>query len=853
MKEIRLDGGKYHITNEKGSIYRVISGHVLVYIVPVSFKDGSIVCGRRKLLFEAVEGEEIPALCHESDLLGAWRFLFLALDHAVISVSDESADEEKLLSFANRLRIKASSGKELEEELIEKYNLLSIKEEGFIYATKEESRNTLMAATDLIRRFFTTGKEDDPDFVSSGNALYDAAAFICRKEKITVADFEKVRQAAGRNFTLQDIARVSHFSIREVVPAEKWYKKDSGPMLMFKKEGGMPVPCIPSGPSGYLCHDPGTGLSKRVDALVAEEMQPQGYVFYRPFPQKKLTMTDIILFGFQKIYKSDIVRFLLLSLAGLLVGLLLPLLNQQVYDRYIPFADPGGLLAIGGVILSCTLGNISFNLVKNLASFRSMKSMEYAVQTAAIDRLFNLPESFFRDYDAAELAGRVMNLSVIYQILSDSIVNVALTALFSVGYLFAMFSYSKEMAAVSLLLLGILMTVLIWLGIRQTKYESQKVEADMKARSSIFQFVSGIEKLRISASENRAILKYLQIFTRQQGITAKKERTTIMVGVVTQIAPTVFSLIFYHMMIRQSIPLSIGQYAGFTAAFSALSTAFLSVAVSFLAVNMVKPMYESVKPVLETMPESVSDASLPGDIIGRLEVSHVSFGYSDSEEQVLSDINLQVEPGEYVALVGPSGCGKSTLLKLLLGFEKPKTGKIYYDNKDIDEMDKRELRKKFGVVLQDGGMIAGSIFDNIVITAPTTGLERVQEVIEEVGLKDDIDNMPMGIHTVVTEGAGTISGGQKQRILIARALVGKPKMVFFDEATSALDNLTQNMVVETLERLDATKIVIAHRLSTIRHCDRIIVMEKGRIIEEGTFDELMSRKGFFYEMAVRQM
>ncbi len=278
-----------------------------------------------------------------------------------------------------------------------------------------------------------------------------------------------------------------------------------------------------------------------------------------------------------------------------------------------------------------------------------------------------------------------------------------------------------------------------------------------------------------------------------------------------------------------------------------------TLAENFLTVNMVKPMYENMKPILQTLPESTENAVMPGDLQGEIEITGVTFGYDKEQEPVLKDFSLHVRPGEYIGVVGPSGCGKSTLLKLLLGFEKPQRGKIYYDNLDIDSLDKAELRKKFGVVLQDGGLISGNIYENISITAPDVTRERVDEVVDGVGLGEDIAQMPMGLHTVVSEESGTISGGQKQRILIARAIIGKPKLVFLDEATSALDNTTQAQIGETLDKLDATKIVIAHRLSTVIGCDRIIVMDEGRIKEEGTYDELMKRKGMFYELASRQL
>jgi len=279
----------------------------------------------------------------------------------------------------------------------------------------------------------------------------------------------------------------------------------------------------------------------------------------------------------------------------------------------------------------------------------------------------------------------------------------------------------------------------------------------------------------------------------------------------------------------------------------------LEIVSSLLQANDVKPVYDFCKPILESLPEFEEDAQMPGKLSGDIEVNNITFAYNEDSGPVLKNLSLHIKPGEYVGIVGSSGSGKSTLLKLLLGFDKPQLGKIYYDGKDIDSLDKRELRKKFGVVLQDGGVISGSIYENITITFPNTKLKRVKEVVKEVGLEDDINAMPMGLHTVLSENSGTISGGQKQRILIARAIVGKPRIIFFDEATSALDNVTQAMVVETLEKLKATKIVIAHRLSTVMNCDRIVVLEHGELIEEGSYQDLMAKKGRFYELAIRQI
>ena len=299
--------------------------------------------------------------------------------------------------------------------------------------------------------------------------------------------------------------------------------------------------------------------------------------------------------------------------------------------------------------------------------------------------------------------------------------------------------------------------------------------------------------------------------------------------------------------------ISVGSFSAFTSLFGQFESHALSIISGIVSLRLIAPTYNRFKPIMDEKPEYEEGNELPGEISGAIEVNNVSFAYSEEEPKVLDNINLSVNPGDYIGIVGPSGSGKSTLMKLLLGFEKPTVGKIYYDNKDVEKLDKRELRKKMGVVLQNGKLISGSIFDNITITAPNATVDDVNRVIEAVGLKSDVDKMPMGIHTMLNEESSTISGGQQQRILIARAIISSPEILIFDEATSALDNITQKMVSDTLDKMNVTRIVIAHRLSTIMNCNRILVVDKGRIIEDGTYDELMANHGVFYNLAVRQI
>lgn len=846
MNEWALKGGQLHIT-ENRMAYQVKEGTALVFLFPYADEKP----GRRQFLLEVGEGESIPGFAIDDKVYGSWRIGICALDHLTLQEIGPAA-EERLLSFANQIGIFPSSIEEYDEYVTEKYNMNLVKEEGYLFAAHEEQQETYEKGLKLIYHLFEK-KKRAVKRAESGDALYDATALLCDRIGISIASYEKVKESSGRKFTIHDIARVSHFVTREVILEENWFLKDAGPMLAFEKKNRHPVALVPMARKRYLAYFAGEEKPVIVDENVAEQLDPKAVTLCRPFPNKPLKAMDLVKFGLRHVSGSDIARVLILALIGTLIGLLLPWLNEKLYDEFIPMGDRSGLLGICGVVLACTIGNVSFTIVKNLSTFRGTSSMKYAVQTATYDRLFNLPESVLTQYDSAELASRSMGITSIFSTLTDVFVRSALSAVFSLLYLWRMFKYSKKLSGMALVLLLLVMAYIVWVGIRQTRLERQKLDEDLKAQSRIHQLIAGISKIRIAGVENRALYEYLVPYTESRKINIRKERMTVRVNALAGCASVVFSMVFYYLMVRKNLDLSVGAFMAFTSAFGSFSSAMLEITTSFLQANDTKPLYEKCKPILETTAEFDDDAALPGDLKGEIEVNHVTFAYNEESGNVINQLSLHVKPGEYVGIVGSSGSGKSTLLKLLLGFEKPQIGRIYYDGRDIDSVDKRELRKKMGVVLQDGGLIPGSIQENITITAPNTKIDRVNEVIEEVGLKDDVNAMPMGIHTVLAENSGTISGGQKQRVLIARAIVGKPKILFFDEATSALDNVTQAMVCESLEKLNATRIVIAHRLSTVINCDRILVMEHGEIVEEGNYTELMAAKGRFYDLAIRQI
>jgi ABC-type bacteriocin/lantibiotic exporter with double-glycine peptidase domain len=362
--------------------------------------------------------------------------------------------------------------------------------------------------------------------------------------------------------------------------------------------------------------------------------------------------------------------------------------------------------------------------------------------------------------------------------------------------------------------------------------------------------ITGIQKIKLAGAEKRMFSRWLNLYSEGAELAYDPPMFIKINAVINTAISLVSTIILYFMAVESGVGQS--SYYAFTAAYGAVMGAFSSLAGIALSAGKIKPILDMAEPFLETEPETSDGREIVTRISGGIELNNVYFRYKENTPYIVNNMSLKIKPGEYVAIVGKTGCGKSTLMRLLLGFEKPEKGAIYYDGRDINSLDLGSLRRKIGTVMQSSGLFQGDIYSNIVITAPELTLDDAWEAAEKAGIADDIRAMPMGMHTIISEGQGGISGGQKQRIMIARAIAPKPKLLMFDEATSALDNRTQKQVSEALDAMGCTRIVIAHRLSTIRHCDRILVLDNGEIIEDGTYDELIKKGGFFAELVERQ-
>ncbi len=685
--------------------------------------------------------------------------------------------------------------------------------------------------------------------LEQGDPLFNACQVICGHLKIEIKHPSKKKGETK----LQDIADSSRFKYRQVLLDGEWWRADAGPLLAFRGEEHQPVALIPKKPNTYYLYDPERGEELLVTPAVAEELNPNAVTFYRPFPERALSLLDLVKFGRESFWLRDIFLLIFTGTIGGLLGLSIPLATRNIFDVIIPEGEGGQIWQLALLLFAAVLAKSLFELTRSFAFVRLRTSIDYSLQSAVWDRLLTLPVPFFRNYTAGELAQKAMSINEIKNIMSDAIMTSLLAGIFSIFFYLQMFYFSIPLALGATVLVIISLLVTLFLGMLKIRYQQELLEIKNEISGFVLQLINGISKIRVSASENRFFHLWSREFSKQRRLDLKVYSFNNYLSTFNAFFPVISSLIIFYLVIGQRTEINAGIFIAFNAAFISFQTSILSLSDVFINMLASKPMLKNVEPILKTVPEYHDEKESPGELSGQIEVSNLDFRYTQDGPLIIKNLSLNIKPGEYVAFVGPSGSGKSTLLRLLLGFEKPQFGCIYYDNHDLEKIDIKEVRKQLGIVLQDGQLMSGSLYSNIIGSSTELTLDDAWEAARMAGLAEDIKKMPMGMHTVVSQGQQTLSGGQKQRLLIARAVVRKPKLIYFDEATSALDNKSQSLVTDSLNRLNATRIVIAHRLSTIRECDRIFVLEEGELIEEGNYRQLMNQEGVFSELARRQL
>ncbi|MCP3906216.1 MAG: NHLP bacteriocin export ABC transporter permease/ATPase subunit [Planctomycetes bacterium] len=655
---------------------------------------------------------------------------------------------------------------------------------------------------------------------------------------------------------LDAIAKASRFSLRRVRLEAGWHRRDNGPLLGFRRGGDTPVALLPAGPKRYEAHCIADGTVRRVDDARAGELEPAAFMFYRSLPDRPVGALDLLRFAVNGV-RRDVLTVVAIGALGGMLTLVTPMAIGHVFDSLIPGAERGRLLHVMIGLVVAAFAATAFQLTRNIALIRLQHRAGNLLQAAIWDRVVNLPAKFFRDYTAGDLGVRAMGIERIMEVLSTNVITTIVSGIFSAFSVVLLFYYAPGAAVVALGLVFVVVIVTIACGAAQLRYESALEESHGRMAGMLLQFINGIAKIRIAAAEDRAFAVWAVKYAEQTRFALHSRIITNNLDVFSATFPVLTYMTIFMIMAPGSDDggdaITTGGFLAFISAFATFFYGMMRLGSTVVDTINLLPVYDRLTPVLKAEPEVDETKTDPGALRGRIEVSNVSFRYEPNGPPILEDVSLVAAPGEFIAVVGPSGSGKSTLLRIMLGFEKPEAGTITFDGHDLASVDPRALRRQLGVVLQGGSLMPGDVFTNIVGSAVDLTLNDAWEAARLAGLERDIEEMPMGMHTVISEGAGTLSGGQRQRLMIARALVTKPRIVFFDEATSALDNPTQAIVTASLDRMRATRVVIAHRLSTIINADRIFVVDRGRVAQWGTYDELVERPGLFMELVKRQM
>jgi ATP-binding cassette subfamily C protein len=650
-----------------------------------------------------------------------------------------------------------------------------------------------------------------------------------------------------------EIARAARLRVRRTLLRGEWWTKDAGPLVAWHGQERNPVALLPRSNGRYVMFNAQAGTQRLVDRTVALELAPEAVSFYPRLPSRPLRFRDLLTFSIQH-SRGNFARISCAVIAIGLLSLVVPLITNILINSVIPRSELDQLVfcALALAVAAIVMGGLQ--TMEGLAMLRVEGLIDWRLQAAVIDRVLKLPTSLFREYTVGDFVDRSMGIDAARRILTGHALRGMLAGVFCWFSVGLMLYYDFRLGLIALALTLVRAVLIVGTNVIRLYHENKYFSLQGKLGGFVLQLISGIGKLRVADATARALAVWSKQFVVQKQRFVASQRAANALGVFEATFPLIATLLIFGAAayFNSGLMLDLGGFLAFFAAFGQSMASIGAWASGVSEVLIAIPHITRLRPLISGPVELPDERRSPGELSGTVELSRVTFRYAAGGPPVLENVSVRITPGEYVAIVGPSGSGKSTLFRLLLGFEKPESGTVFLDGKAIDTLDISAVRRQLGVVLQNGRLSTGSLYDNICggVRLP---LEQAWEAARLAGMEEDIRAMPMGIHTVISEGVNTLSGGQRQRIMIARAIARRPRILLFDEATSALDNQSQAIVSTSLGNLNVTRIVIAHRLSTVRQADRIIVLVDGKVVQSGTFTELSNMPGMFASFAERQL
>ncbi|CAL9363185.1 NHLP bacteriocin export ABC transporter permease/ATPase subunit [Streptomyces sp. enrichment culture] len=686
---------------------------------------------------------------------------------------------------------------------------------------------------------------------ADADATYAACELVARAAGISLAAPARSGTGADRLDPVERIALASRVRTRVVRLHGRWWRDDVGPLVGHRALSGAPVALLWRR-GGYVAVHPATGRETPVEKANAEEFAPRAVMFYRPLPERRPSPLRLLRFCMTGT-RGDLTGLLLSGLVTVAIGALVPLATGKVLGEFVPRAQTGLIVQVCLAVIIGSVVAAAFMLLQNLTLLRLEGRVEATLQPAVWDRLLRLPTRFFTERSTGELASAAMGISAIRRLLAGVGPTVAQAVTVGAVNLGVLLWFSVPMALAAIGMLVVVAAVFLGLGLWQVRWQRRLVVLTNKLNNQAFQTLRGLPKLRVAAAENYAYAAWASEFARSRELQRRAGRIKNLTAVLGAVYLPLCTLAMFMLLAGPARgSMTAAEFLTFNTSVTMVLTSVTQLTGAFVSGVAALPLFEQIRPVLDATPEVRAASTRPGPLTGAVEARRLSFRYSDDGPLVLDDVSFEARPGEFVAVVGPSGCGKSTLLRLLIGFDRPVSGSVLYDGQDLAALDRSAVRRQCGVVLQHAQPFTGSVLDVICGAEPYTP-EEAMAAAEMAGLAEDIRRMPMGLHTIVS-GSGAVSGGQRQRLMIAQALIRRPRILFFDEATSALDNETQRTVIESTKALEATRIVIAHRLSTVLDADRVVVMEGGKVVQQGPPAQLLADTGGrLHELVRRQL
>jgi ABC-type bacteriocin/lantibiotic exporter with double-glycine peptidase domain len=654
---------------------------------------------------------------------------------------------------------------------------------------------------------------------------------------------------ADEKESMEYILKVSGLIKRDVLLDGKWWKSYSAPLLVKTKENGYRV-LLKTLSESYSYYDLKDGRMKKVTKHNFELFGEKAIYFYKPLPPGGLTIRDLLNYLVGTVSPMYIITITLGAVLAALFGIAFPIVNKYIYDIIIPSGNYNDMFSVFILLAGIALSSFLLSIVRRLSAEGLISKTKLAFEGATFHRLLNLPYSFFNAYPSGELTNYLLSVGLLIDVLINVILTLFYTIIFSVAYLIQIKILAPNLFLPAFIVFFVLLfLVLIFVG-NEHRLQKKNFKLSAELFGFVNQMIKGIEKIKLCGSEIYAFTNWGKRYNEKVKIYYHKRILFLVEEAMFTIIISLGVLMFYIGASPGNI--SPSSFIAFNIAYMAMVTVMIKLAQCAQGIALILPIINSTMPIYRQETESFRGGGRIIEPKGSIQVQNLSFSYEDDDEPVINNISFEIKKGEYIGIVGEAGCGKSTLLKLLLGLEKAKKGAVYYDEIDINDVDLISLRQKIGTVMQNQKLVHDSIFYNIAAGNKNISMEEARQAAETAGIAQDINEMPMGFLTVISEAGGGISEGQAQRIMIARAIVNKPNILFFDEATSALDNTTQGIVISQLEKFKCTRIAIAHRLTTVRKCDRIIVIGRGEIVQQGNYDALINEEGLFKLLAKRQ-